>query len=278
MNYLVWMDEGMKVLDERSKKLRRTVIKMVQSDGRGHLGPALSLIEIFRVLYDDVLTYEVSKPSWQKRDRLILSKGHGCLALYAILHDKGFIAEKDLLEFCKPDGILGGHPEYGKIPGIEASTGSLGHGISIGVGMAIAAKIQKNPYRVFVVVGGGELNEGSNWEGAMSAAHHNLENFIVIVDSNKMQSYGLTKDVMDMQSLKMKWESFGFNVEEVDGHSIEELKACFLRLPQMNKKPNVVICNTTKGKGLKFAENNPEWHHKSNLKKIDIDQMYHFLE
>jgi len=152
-------------LDERSKEIRRTIIKMLKAGGRGHIGASLSLVEIIRVLYDDVLRYDPKNPQWDKRDRCILSKGHGCLPLYAILAEKGFFPESELWKFCKSDGILGGHPEH-KVPGIEASTGSLGHGIAIAVGMAISAQYEGADHRIFVIVGDGECNEGSVWEAA----------------------------------------------------------------------------------------------------------------
>ena len=177
-------------LDARSKQLRALMVRMLKGGRRGHIGSTLSLMEIFRVLYDDVLKYDAKNPKWKDRDRCVLSKGHGCIALYAILADKGFFPMEELDKFCMPDGILGGHPEYNKIPGVEASTGALGHGLSIGVGMALAARAQKKNHRVFVIMGDGEINEGSVWEAAMSAAHHGLSNLICIVDINNQQADG----------------------------------------------------------------------------------------
>src|SRR5436190_15787173 len=159
-------------LDERSRALRRQIVKTLKAGGRGHVGAAFSLVEILRVLYDDILKYDAKNPRWSDRDRCILSKGHGCLALYALLAQKGFFPEAELWKFCKVDGILGGHPEYGKVPGIEASTGSLGHGLPIGVGMALAARQAKAKHRVFVVSSDGESNEGSVWEAALCAGKH----------------------------------------------------------------------------------------------------------
>ena len=265
-------------IDSRSKYLRRLIIQMVEVDNRGHIGSAMSLVEILRVLYDDFLNYKANIPDWADRDRLILSKGHGCLALYSILIDKGFIKKRELSKFCKFDSILGGHPEFNKINGVEASTGSLGHGLPIAVGMAVAAKIKKSKHKVVVVTGDGEMNEGSNWEAAMTASKHKLSNLTLIIDYNKIQSYGYTKDVLDMEPLKEKLTSFGFACKEVDGHNVEKLKKIFKKLPFNSKKPSAIICHTIKGKGITYAEGKPEWHHKSKLTNQDIEKMYESID
>jgi transketolase len=265
-------------LDKRSKYLRRLVVQMIEVYRRGHVGPALSLIEILRVLYDSYLCFDPRDPMWRDRDRLILSKGHGCLALYAVLADKEFIQTEELSTFCKPNSRLGGHPEMRKLPGIEATTGALGHGLPIGVGMALAAKIKRQKHRVVVLVGDGEINEGSVWEAAMSAAKHKLSNLTVFVDYNKLQSYGLTREVIDLEPLVDKWRSFGFAVEEVDGHDVTALESLVRRLPLKFGKPTAVICHTVKGKGFPFAEGKAAWHHKSGLSAEDIASMYRCLE
>lgn len=261
-------------LDERSKELRRLIVKMIEVDRRGHIGPALSLVEILRVLYDSFLKYDVKNPNWQDRDRFILSKGHGCLALYAILADKGFIPRNELLNFCKPKGLLGGHPELDKSLGIEATTGALGHGLSMGVGMALAAKIKKQNHRVVVVVGDGEINEGSVWEAAMSASKHSLSNLSLFIDYNKLQSYGPTKEVLDLEPLVDKWRSFGFQTAEVNGHDVNELTSLVQQFPIEQSKPTAIICHTVKGKGFPFAEGQPQWHHKSGILVEEISSMY----
>ena len=263
-------------LDERSKFLRSLVVRALQGGNRGHIGSSMSLIEILRVLFDDILKFKSNDPSWEDRDRLILSKGHGCLALYALLADKKFFNFSELDKFCHNDGMLGGHPERNKIPGVEASTGALGHGLSIGVGMALALKIRRKSSKVFVIVGDGEINEGSVWEAAMCAGNHNLENLIVMIDYNKIQSYGFTEEVADLEPLADKWKAFKFNVSEVEGHNREEIKSGLEKKP--SKKPLAVICHTVKGKGIVFAENDPKWHHKSNLEDSDIEDMYKSLE
>ena len=261
-------------LDERSRHLRQMAVKTLESGKRAHLGSAMSIMEIIRVLYDDFLEIDPKNPNDIQRDRFILSKGHGCLAQYVVLADKGFFEKKELLKFCHADSILGGHPEYGRIPGVEASTGALGHGMPIGVGMALAAKLQHRNTRVAVIVGDGETNEGSIWESAMSAAKHKLSNLAVFVDYNKIQSYGFVAEVLDPEPMTDKWSSFGFSVKEVNGHDVKELKNELSKLPYDEKKPTAFICHTIKGKGFPFAENDPTWHHKSNLSDTDIRKMY----
>jgi transketolase len=238
----------------------------------------MSLVEILRVLFDDYLRYRPQEPNWPDRDRFVLSKGHGCLALYALLADKQFFSKEALDQFCHTDGILGGHPEASKVPGVEASTGALGHGLPIGVGMALAGRIRRKDYRVVVVVGDGEINEGSNWEAAMSAAKHGLSQLSVFVDYNKMQSYGATEEVCDLEPLADKWRSFGFTVREVDGHNVNELRGCTATLPFDKTRPSAVICHTVKGKGFDFAEGRAEWHHKSRFSDKDIELMRRALE
>jgi transketolase len=242
------------------------------------VGSSLSLVEILRVLYDDVMRYRSAEPDWPGRDRCILSKGHGCLALYAILADKGFFAASELDSFCAPDGILGGHPERGKVPGVEASTGSLGHGLSIGIGQAIAARYARQPYRVFVVIGDGESNEGSIWEAALSAAKHRLDNLTVLVDYNKHQSYASTREVLDLEPLSDKWRAFGFAVKDIDGHNVSGLRAALTALPFERGKPNALVCHTVKGKGIPFAESNMEWHHKNRVTDEETAALYKALE
>lgn len=263
--------------DHRSKLLRRYVIDAMRGGGRGHLGSSMSMVEILRVLYDSVLKFDPKNPQAADRDRFILSKGHGCLALYAILADRGFFPVNELESFCRPTSRLGGHPERGKVPGVEASTGALGHGVPIGVGIALAMRLQKNPSRVFVLTGDGEINEGSNWEALMAAAKHKLTNFTVMVDYNKMQSYGRTVDVLDLEPLVDKFKSFGFVTHEVDGHDVSALETIMKKLPFAKDAPSAIICHTIKGKGFPFAEGNPEWHHKSGMTETDIQQMYDCL-
>ena len=234
-------------LDKRSLYLRKLIIRAFEGGMRGHLGSSMSLVEIMRVLYDDFLLYDSKNPEWENRDRFILSKGHGCLAQYALLADKGFISIDELDKFCHHDGILGGHPEKGKIAGIEFSTGALGHGLPVGIGMAIAAKINNKNHKIVVVTGDGESNEGSIWEAALSASKNKLDNLIWIIDYNKFQSYGQTKAVIDLEPLNQKIESFGFNLIEVDGHNIKMIEEAIKQLNNDKDRPKAIVCHTIKG-------------------------------
>jgi len=264
-------------LDKRSKDLRKVIVQTLQAANRGHVGAALSLVEIFRVLYDDILTYDPKRPNWKNRDRCILSKGHGCLALYTLLAEKGFFPQEEMMKFCKFDGLLGGHPEI-TVPGVEASTGSLGHGLSIGIGMAISAKYEKQNHRVFVVTGDGECNEGSIWEAALCAGKHKLDNLTVIVDYNKHQSYSSTFEVQDLEPFADKWKAFGFAVQECDGHNVSALQEKLKAVPFEQEKPSALICHTTKGRGLKDAENNMKWHHKNSFTDDEVNGLMTELE
>ena len=249
-------------LDSRSKYLRKLVLECLFGGDRGHMGSAMSLIEILRVLYDKILKYNSKQPLSPNRDRLILSKGHGCLALYAILSDKDFFSKKKLKSSSRFNSILGGHPEFDKVPGVEASTGALGHGSPIGLGIALGAKIEKKKFHTYVIVGDGEINEGSFWEASMIASKHKLSNYHIIIDYNKIQSYGQTKHVMQLEPLKEKLSSFGYKVDQVNGHDIRQLVKYFKKI-KINKRPSALICHTIKGKGFYFAEQNPFWHHKN---------------
>jgi transketolase len=265
-------------LDERSLYLRHLIVRALAGGKRGHIGSSMSLVEIMRVLYDDILRYRPHEPDWQDRDRCILSKGHGCLALYVVLADKGFFPLEVLDTFCKRDSILGGHPEAGKVPGVEASTGSLGHGVPIAVGRAMALRMRKSDSRVFVVTGDGEINEGSVWEAALSASKHRLDNLTLLVDYNKIQSAGLTAEILDLEPLLDKWRAFGFAAAEVDGHDVDALRDLLRRTPLAPGRPTAIVCHTVKGKGISFAEHDPEWHHKSSLKPDVIDRIKTALE
>ena len=263
--------ESQAVLDQRSRDLRMLAIDALDGGQRGHIGSTMSLIEIFRVLYDSVASVDPSNPTWPDRDRIILSKGHGCIALYVLLADKGFIPVDDLRGFCRYESNLGGHPEFGHVPGVEASTGALGHGLSLGVGMAQAARIRRQAHHVYVVVGDGELDEGSIWEAALSAGHRKLNNLTLIVDYNKLQSYGRIPDVWELEPLATKFDSFGFDVSEVDGHDVEELTRVLGSCSSTG--PRAVIAHTIKGRGIGFAEGQANWHHKSKLPDAEIARL-----
>jgi transketolase len=265
-------------LDERSKYLRRLIVRALAGGERGHVGSSMSLVEIMRVLYDDILRFRPAEPKWPGRDRMILSKGHGCIALYVMLADKGYIPLEALDTFCRRDSILGGHPEAAKVPGVEASTGSLGHGLSYGVGMALAARIEKRDSRVIVVMGDGEIDEGSVWEAALCAGKHRLSNLTAVVDYNKIQSAGPTSEVQDLEPLLDKWRAFNFAAVDVDGHDVAALREVFRRLPLAGDRPSAVICHTVKGKGIPFAENDANWHHKSKIGQDVVSKLIAALE
>ncbi|MDR3491434.1 MAG: transketolase [Gammaproteobacteria bacterium] len=265
-------------LDARSLYLRRLACRALEGGNRGHIGSTMSLIEILRVLYDDILAFDSQNPSWEHRDRCILSKGHGCIAQYALLADKGFFDLSHLDTFCHFDSILGGHPDANKIPGIETCTGSLGHGLSVGLGFALAAKMKKRQNKTFVIMGDGEINEGSVWEAALCIGKHKLNNIVAMIDYNKIQSAGATKDIQDLEPLADKWRSFNFSVTEVNGHDVPALQNVLQRLLLEQDKPTAIICHTVKGKGFSFAEHNPAWHHKARLSKETIQEMYAELE
>ncbi|MEI6082140.1 MAG: transketolase [Verrucomicrobiota bacterium] len=265
-------------LDARSKELRRIIVQTLGAGKRGHVGAAFSVIEILRVLYDDVLRVDPKNPLWPDRDRCILSKGHSCLALYALLADKGFFPKEELLKFCASDGILGGHPEYGKVPGVEASTGSLGHGFSFGVGFSLAAKLDGKHHKVFVVLGDGECSEGTIWEAALSASKHRLDNLTILVDYNKQQTYGTIEEVQGLEPFADKWASFGFAVREINGHDTGEILSVLGSTPFESGKPNAIICHTVKGKGVSFTEKNLAWHHKAKITDAEVGALMSELE
>ena len=240
---------------------------MAMLNNGGHVGPALSLVEIMVIIYERISRINSKNYKNQNRDRIILSKGHGCLVLYSILHECKILSKKTLKTYCKSDSILGGHPEH-FVPGVEASTGSLGHGLPIAVGLAISAKIKKETFKTIVIVGDGELNEGSNCEAMLMASKHKLNNLLFIIDYNKIQSYGFNKNILDLEPLKDKIKSFGFFTNEVDGHNLNKLEKKIRSCFKNKSKPSALICHTVKGKGIKIAENNPEWHYVKNLNQI----------
>lgn len=265
-------------LDARGRDHRRLILEMLVGSGRGHVGAALSVMEIVRVLYDDILNVDPLNPQWPDRDRFIFSKGHGCFALYVMLAEKGFFPREELMRSCHFGSMLGGHPESRKTPGVEASTGALGHGLSIGVGCALAARLDRKNWRTMVLIGDGESNEGSVWEAALSAGKHKLANLTVLVDYNKFQSYGPSKDIQDLEPFADKWRSFGFDVCEVDGHDVPALRETLRATPFAAAKPSAVICHTVKGRGFKTTEHNADWHHKAKVKPEELAALLSELE
>lgn len=249
-----------KELQKKSIVYRRKILQYIVKAKAGHTGGSLSSVDILNVLYNDVLHVSPESFSSPDRDRYIQSKGHCVESLYVVLADQGFFAEEDLNTLCRYQSAYIGHPTR-KVNGIEQNTGALGHGLPIAVGTAIAAKLDGKSYRVFTMLGDGELPEGSNWEGALSAAHYKLDNLCAIIDKNSLQITAPTAEVMGTDPLDKKWEAFGWAVKEVDGNDIDELRNAFSSLPFEKGKPSVVIAHTVKGKGVSYMENELKWHH-----------------
>lgn len=262
------MDKSLPLI---AKNIRKNILKMVTVSKSSHIGSALSIVEILVVLYFRILNIDPQFPGKEDRDRFILSKGHACTALYATLAQRGFFSDKILDTFCLDAGVLPGHATMHCVPGVEVSTGSLGHGLSMGVGMAIAAKHDNRNYKVFVLMSDGECDEGSVWEAAMFAAHHKLDNLIAIIDYNKLQAFGRVEDVLSLEPFKDKWTAFGWAVKEIDGHNFSEIEGALARVPFIKNKPSVIIAHTVKGKGVSFMENQLAWHYKSpNKEQLEV--------
>ncbi|MCG6551015.1 MAG: transketolase [Candidatus Magnetominusculus sp. LBB02] len=249
-------------LIDKAQYIRATVFKMICEGGGGHIPASLSIVEILVVLYYEVLNISPETISDPDRDRFILSKGHACAALYAVLANCGFIDKQWLSTFGKRGTILGGHPDMHKIPGVEATTGALGHGFPFGVGAALAGKMDGRKYRVIVLMGDGECQEGSVWEAAMFASAMALDNLCVIIDHNRLQAMDTLDNIVPISPLAEKWQAFGWQVNEVDGHDIAGLIEKFTALPFQANKPSLIIANTIKGKGVSFMEGVPIWHYR----------------
>ena len=240
----------------KKNKLIEKIVKMSASAGEGHIPSALSILDILMVLYDRILKIDPANPVEHGRDRFVLSKGHASLGLYAVLAEKGFFPVTELDNFGKFDSFLGGHPDRNKVPGVEASTGSLGHGLPMSVGIAMGLKIQKLKSKVFTIIGDGEANEGTIWEAALIAAHHNLSNLYCIVDYNHS-----TDRALNIGDLVAKFNAFGWNSYKINGHNHEDIYGALIRSSDV--KPMAIIAETVKGCGCRIMENNPEWHHKA---------------
>ncbi len=249
-------------IEQLARCMRKNALYMALSAGENssHFGSGLSIIEITATLYGAIMKYDHNNPQWDQRDRFILSKGHGVLGYYTALTEAGFVSKDELSTFEKAETCLVGHPVINREKGIEFSNGSLGMGLSLGIGVAIAAKRKKGAYKVYVLIGDGECNEGSVWEAAMAAAHFKLDNLVAVIDRNNFQLGGSNSDIMNVGDLAEKWRSFGWDVIEVDGHDVGQLYDAFSRV-NTPQRPFVVVANTIKGKGVSFAENNNAWHH-----------------
>jgi transketolase len=245
-----------------ARQIRRHVLRMVHKSRASHVGSCLSIADILAVLYGEVLRVKPAQPDWADRDRFVLSKGHAAAALYATLAERGFFPLEWLDTYCEDGSRLAGHVVHKGVPGVEVSTGSLGHGLPIAVGMALAAKRARADYRVFALLSDGECDEGSNWEAALFAPHHGLSNLVAVVDYNRIQSFGRTAEVLCLEPFADKWRAFGWRVEEVDGHDVRAL-AAILSQRRAEGPPTVVIAHTLKGKGVSFMEDRLLWHYRS---------------
>ena len=250
-------------LKEIAKKIRLGIIDAVYYGKSGHPGGSLSVADIMTVLYFDEMNIDSEKPDWEERDRLVLSKGHCSPALYSALAYRGFFPIEDLKTFRNINSYLQGHPDRKHIPGVDMTTGSLGQGLSAANGMAIAGKIENKNYRVYCILGDGELEEGQIWEAAMSANKYKLDNLCVIIDNNNLQIDGTIDEVMSSKPIDEKFRSFGFEIIKIDGHNLEEIKSAFEVARNIKNKPVCIIANTIKGKGVSYMENKPEWHGKA---------------
>jgi transketolase len=250
-----------------AKQMRREVIEMITEAKSGHPGGSLSATEILVTLFMDVLRHDPANPKWKDRDRFILSKGHCCPILYAVMAEWGYTPKDQLNTLRKLGSIYQGHPDVRFIPALEASTGSLGEGLSLGLGMALTAKLDQSPSRTYVVLGDGEIQEGQIWESAMFGAFHHVDNIVAIVDHNKIQLDGFVADIMALDPLADKWRSFGWHVIDIDGHDIPTLQKAFAEAAETKGKPTCIIAETIKGKGVSFMENNPKFHGQAPTKE-----------
>ncbi|NDV58030.1 transketolase [Bacteroides sp. 519] len=253
-----------------AKEIRKRSLQMVHQANASHIGGAFSMADILAVLYTSVLKNDASNPDWEDRDRFILSKGHACVALYSVLCLRGYFPVDLLDEYGKDGSKLLSHTTH-YVPGVEISAGSLGHGLPIGCGIALAAKYKKKSYRTYVLVGDGEMDEGSNWEALLLAAHQKLDNLCLIVDYNKIQSLGNTNEVLNLEPLKSKFEAFNWNVIQINGHNHCDILKAFTEAEKIKGKPTVIIADTIKGKGVSYMENELLWHYRApNKEQLEI--------
>jgi transketolase len=247
---------------ETIKDIRRSILRMVHNAKVSHIGAAYSMIEILYVLYFKVMNIDPKQPQDPLRDKFVLSKGHGSAGLYAMLAHRGYFSVEDLMTYCINDGKLPGHLDKDAAPGVEVSAGSLGHGLPVALGMALANNRSANPGRIYCIIGDGECNEGSIWESAMLAPSLGLDNFTVIVDFNKIQSFGNTNDIIDQTNMAERWRAFGWDVHEINGHDLEAIEQA-LRADHKHAKPKAIIAHTVKGQGVSFMEDKLQWHYSS---------------
>ncbi len=255
-------------LQQKANQLRKDILTMIARAGSGHPGGSLSIVDILAVLYYKVMRLRPQEPLWPERDRFVLSKGHACPALYAVLADKGFFPREYLARLRQLGSPLQGHPDMRKTPGVDFSTGSLGQGLSAANGMALAARLQEASWRVYVVLGDGEIQEGQVWEAAMSAAHYGLSNLTAFLDYNGLQIDGTVREIMCPEPLAEKWRAFGWHVLEIDGHDHAAILEAVRRSQLENHRPSMIIARTIKGKGVSFMEDQVSWHGKAPSEEL----------
>lgn len=247
-------------LKEKAWIIRKDIINMLTEAKSGHPGGSLSAVEIMVYLYFEEMQVDPKDPKNEDRDRFVLSKGHGAPVLYSVLAEKGYFPKEELMKLRKINSMLQGHPDMKETPGVDISTGSLGQGLSAANGMALAGKLDKKDYNVYVLIGDGEMQEGQIWEAAMTAAHYKLDNIIAFIDNNGLQIDGFNKDVMNIEPIKEKWQAFGWNTLNIDGHNFEEIEEAIIKAKNTKGKPTAIIAKTIKGKGVSFMENQAGWH------------------
>ncbi|MFO8109528.1 MAG: transketolase [Thermoplasmata archaeon] len=251
-----------KELEEIARRVRIHIVKSTHAAGSGHPGGSLSATDIITTLYFEVMNHRPEEPKWKDRDRFVLSKGHGAPALYGVLAESGYFPVDELMTLRKLGSRLQGHPDMLKVPGVDASTGSLGQGLSIACGMALAAKIDRELHMIYAVLGDGEVQSGQIWEAAMFASHHKLDNMIVFLDRNQLQIDGATEDVLSIEPIVSKWRAFGWHTQEINGHDIREIMEAVGKARDVDGKPSIIIAHTVKGKGVTFMEGSLAFHGK----------------
>ena len=253
-------------LEKRARAIRRAIVNMVYGVGSGHPGGSLSAADIFATMYFHQLRIDPTHPDWPERDRFIVSKGHAAPALYASLAQRGFFPEAELVTFRQLDSRLQGHPDRNKTPGVDMTAGALGHGLSIGSGLALAARLNGASYRTYVLLGDGEIQAGVAWEGAMTAAKYHLDNLTAILDFNGVQLDGMVADIMPMDPVADKWRAFGWHVLEIDGHNIRQILEALDAVTKIHARPTIIVAHTIKGKGISYMENKSMWHGRAPTK------------
>jgi transketolase len=264
-------------VEELARAIRMHCVRMTGRANASHVGSALSTADLIAVLYGKFLRFDPERPEWPDRDRFILSKGHACTSLYAVLAEMGYLPVAELETFLQNGSRLAGHVTHKDMPGVEVSTGSLGHGLPISTGMALAAKRDGATHRIYCMISDGECDEGSTWEAALFAPHHKLDNLVVIIDYNKIQSFGRVEDVIDLRPLAQKWQAFGWATREIDGHDLGVIEHTFGEVPFQAGRPSCVVAHTVKGKGVGFMEDKLLWHYRSPRGEL-MDQALAELE